>query len=85
VSWPSFVPTTFENAALIAVAAGFIAFLAINRMPRLYHPVDEAAAIRRASQDRWVLVVAAGDDAMRKQTRALLRNLNPTLIEELPD
>lgn len=84
ISWPSFIPTTFENGALVAVVAGFIAFLAVNRLPRLYHPVDEAAGIRRASQDRWVLQVATGDDAMLERARVMLRELSPLQLEELP-
>lgn len=84
VSWPAFIPTTFENAALVAIAAGFVAFLAINRMPRLYERVDEAAGMRRASRDRWVLQVASDDVAMLRRARALLVTLDPVLLEELP-
>ncbi|HEX3996205.1 MAG TPA: DUF3341 domain-containing protein [Acetobacteraceae bacterium] len=84
VSWPSFVPTTFENAALIAIAAGFISFMAINRMPKLYEPVDEAAGMRGASRDRWVLRVASDNAAVVERAHALLRDLNPILVEELP-
>jgi hypothetical protein len=84
LSWPSFIPTTFENAALIAVAAGFVSFMAINRLPKLYDQVDEAAGMRRASRDRWVLQVASDDHAVLERARNLLRQLNPILIEELP-
>jgi hypothetical protein len=84
LSWPSFIPTTFENAALVALTAGFVAFLAINRMPRLYDPVDEAAGMRRASDDRWILQVATQDGATLDRARALLATLDAVLVEELP-
>lgn len=85
LSWASFIPTTWENAALIAVVAGFAAFLAINRMPRLYDKVDEALAMRRASRDRWVLQVATSDDAATRHARVLIAELGPVSVEELPD
>jgi hypothetical protein len=84
LSWPSFVPTTFENAALIAIAAGFVSFMAINRMPKLYDPVDEAAGMRRASRDRWVLQIGGGDGIVLDRARKLLADLDPVLVEELP-
>ncbi len=83
-AWASFVPTVWENAALVAVAAGFVAFMAINGLPRLYHPVDEASSMRRASRDRWVLQVASEDGAVLTRARALLAELDPILVEELP-
>ena len=58
-AWASFVPTVFENGVLIAIVAGLMAFMVINRMPRLYDPVDEWDAMRRASRDRWFVQVAS--------------------------
>jgi len=84
LSWPSFIPTTFENAALVALVAGFVGFLAINRMPRLHDPIDEAEGMPRASRDRWVLRISSDDNAVLERARALLLTLDPVLIEELP-
>ncbi len=83
-SWASFIPTAWENAALIAIVAGFLAFLAINRMPRLYEPVDEAEAMRRASIDRWVVQIASDDAAVLARAVATLRDLGALSVEELP-
>jgi Protein of unknown function (DUF3341) len=84
VAWPSFIPTTWENAALVAILAGFVAFLAINRLPKLYDPIDETAVMRRVSRDRWVLRIDARDSAARNHARAVLDGLDAILIEELP-
>jgi hypothetical protein len=83
-AWPSFIPTTWENAALIAILAGFVAFLAINRLPKLYDPVDEAASMRRVSRDRWVLRIDTRNSLARDHAHAVLAELNAILIEELP-
>ena len=83
-AWASFIPTTFENAVLIAIAAGFAAYMVINRLPRLYDPVDESDAMRRATRDRWFLQVATEDPAVLARARSLLVGLHPVLVEELP-
>lgn len=71
-AWASFLPTVFENAVLVAILAGFVAFFALNRMPLLYDPVDEAEAMRRASADRWCLAIQSDDPALLDRARAAL-------------
>lgn len=71
-AWASFVPTVFENAVLIAVLAGFVAFFGLNRMPQLYDPVDEAEAMRRASADRWCLAIRSDDAVLLDRARSAL-------------
>lgn len=80
-SWPSFIPVALENGILAAVATGFLGYLIINGMPRLYEPVDEAAAIRRASRDLWCVTVRTDrtEDAKR-----LLNACGAGSIEVLP-
>jgi hypothetical protein len=80
LAWPSFIPTAFENAVLVAIVAGFAGFMIINRMPLLYDPVDEAESLREASGDRWCLSVD-GDPAMLAEARVVLRGAR---IEDVP-
>ena len=83
-SWPPFIVTTFENAVLIAIVAGFVAYMVINRMPRLYAPIDEADALREASGDGWVLAVQTEESAPLDRARALLKALHAVRIEDVP-
>ena len=80
-SWPSFIPIALENGILAAVAVGFFGYLIITRMPRLYEPIDEAVAIRRASRDLWCVAVRTdrAEDAQR-----ILRSCGADSIEVLP-
>ena len=82
-AWPSFIPTAFENAVLVAMIAGFAAFMIVNRLPHLHDPVDEADSLRKATGDGWCLSVR-GDDATLDRARALLRASRPARIEEVP-
>jgi Protein of unknown function (DUF3341) len=79
-SWPAFVPIAFENGILVAMLAGFIGFLVVNRLPRLWEPVDEAMLIRRASRDLWCVAVRTDTP---ERTHDLLRSLSADRIEEV--
>ena len=80
-SWPAFVPIAFEIGILSAVVVGFVAFLVVNRLPRLYDPVDEAILMRGASRDRWCLAIRT---EAPDRAHALLQELAADAVEELP-
>lgn len=82
-SWPAFVPNAFEVGVLLAMLAGFAAFLVVNRLPRLYEPIDEVSAFRGgAMRDGNFLAVRRLDP---DRARAVLAELRPELIDEVPE
>ena len=77
--WPAYVPFAFETGVLFAIAGGFLSYFVINRLPRLYDPVDESDRFRGASRHGWF--VAVRGDASRAP--ALIAALHPLSVEEL--
>ncbi len=85
LSWPSFVPVTFEMMVLTTALSGLFGLMALCGLPRHHHPLFNVPAFDRASRDRFFLCIEADDpkyDADR--TRAFLMTLNPVSIEEVP-
>ncbi len=80
LSWPSYIPATFELAVLGAVLAGIIGYFVTVRLPRLYDPVDESAAMRDVMKGAHVLVVRSGD---RARARQMLSRYEVLGIEEI--
>lgn len=71
-SWPMFVPVTFELAVLGAALAAFVGVLAMNRLPRLAHPIFDAPDFELATRDRFFLCLRADDPAFEPARAAAL-------------
>lgn len=64
-SWPAFLIAPVEFGALIAGAAGVVAFLVRGGLTRLNDPAFDIAEVAAASADRFVIAVRVdeGEDA----------------------
>jgi hypothetical protein len=84
-AWPAFAVPAFELAILGAFLAAFFGLLALNRLPRLHHPIFNAARFRRVTVDRFFLAVRSDDEHFElAATRALLERLGALAVEEVP-
>jgi hypothetical protein len=84
LSWPAYIPLTFEGGVLAAMVAGFVGFLVANRLPHLYDTIDEIEGFREASRDTYFVAIRAEDHETIGRARELLRPLRPTVMEYLP-
>lgn len=84
-SWPSFIPATFELTVLGAALAAFAAFILLNGLPRLNHPVFNAPSFDLASRSRFFLCIRtpqSGFDA--ESALRFLRGLDPVRVMSVP-
>jgi Protein of unknown function (DUF3341) len=84
ISWPQFIPVTFETTVLGAALTAFFGMWALNKLPQPYHPVFNVAAFSRASTDRFFLVIESSDARFdRTATWQFLENLHPVGVSEV--
>ena len=84
ISWPQFIPVTFETTVLGAALTAFFGMWALNKLPQPYHPVFNVEAFTRASTDRFFLVIEAADPRFdRDATGQFLENLHPLGVSEV--
>lgn len=77
LSWPMFIPITFESGILCASLTAFIGMFALNGLPMPYHPVFNVQRFtEKASRDGFFLTVESNDDRYdESETRAFLEGL----------
>ena len=85
-SWPSFIPVTFECTILLAGLSTLIGMLALNGLPRPYHPVFNTPNFERASSNGYFLCIEATDPNFDLgETRGLMDDLGAVAVSEVYD
>ena len=85
ISWPSFLPITFELTVLLAASTAVFGMLFLNGLPKPYDPVFNVPEFAGASQDRFFLVVRGDDPKFSvESTSRFLESLEPKTLTEVP-
>ena len=84
LSWPSFIPVTFELGVLFSAFGALIGVLILNGLPRPYHPVFNVPNFERASGDGFFLCIEAEDPKFDiSETRAFLESLKAKKVDDV--
>ena len=81
-AWEFSIPPMFELTVLFSAFAAVFGMFALNKLPQFYHPVFNYSRVGRATDDRFLLVVDAGDPQFDiERTPELLRSLGASQVE----
>ena len=82
VSLPAFLPVFYECTILFSAFAATFGMLALNKLPKPHHPIFNAEAGQRASQDRFLLCIEASDPLWDKdKVTEFMNTLNAESVE----
>jgi hypothetical protein len=80
LSWPMFIPVTYECTILFAAGVTFLSCWGLNGLPKYYHSMFNAKHFERASQDRFFLLIEKTDPKFdREEVGSFLRGLNDVI------
>lgn len=84
-SWPSYIPITFECMILLSALTALVSMLAMNGLPKPYHPVFNVPAFDRASIDKFFLCIESSDPKFRTEdTLEFLRETGAKEVSVVP-
>lgn len=82
LSWPSWIPITFESMVLCAAFTCGLSMFALNGFPRPHHPIFSGKNFERATSDRFFLCIECADPRYESdKTRELLESLDPKPLD----
>ncbi len=83
-SLPANIPVAFEVIVLSSAFAAFLGMLILNRLPMLANPLHRIPRFKRATNDRFFLMLEAGDESFDlSAAREKLAGWGATEIEDV--
>jgi ActD protein len=84
LSWPAFIPITFELAVLFAAFGAVLGMLGLNRLPMHHHPLFQSKLFERATDDGFFISIESWDPRFdAAATPKLLESLGARSVELL--
>jgi hypothetical protein len=84
LSWPAFIPITFEVAVLFAAFGAVFGMFGLNRLPMHHHPLFQSRIFERATDDAFFISIESRDPRFdAAATPKLLESLGARSVELL--
>lgn len=85
-SLPAYIPPIFELTILFSAFGAVFGMFLLNRLPLLSHPLLAHPSFKRATDDRFFVVIESGDDQFDpEKTQQLLQSCQPLSVETVYD
>jgi hypothetical protein len=68
VSWPAYIPVTFEVAVLFGALGAVFGMLALNRLPMHHHPLFRSKVFDRVTDDAFFISIESWDPRFDPKT-----------------
>lgn len=86
LSWPSFVPPSYELTILLAGFTAVFGMLFLNGLPRPYHPVFNVPRFSLASREKFFLLIESADEKYDyEETRSFMESLKPQEVFDVEE
>jgi hypothetical protein len=86
LSWPAFIPVTFELGILFTCVGTLVGMLVLNLLPRPYHPLFRSERFERVTDDAFFVSIEARDSHFdATKTPQWLKELGATHIEMIEE
>lgn len=84
-AWEWATPVTFELSVLLSAFGAVFGMLALNRLPRPFHPLDRIPRFRKVTDDAFFLTLEADDPRFDPASaRQFLESVGGKNITEVP-
>jgi hypothetical protein len=85
-SFQAFVPPIFAVTILVSAIMATLGMLALNRLPRLHHPLFDSEIFTRVTDDGFFVCIEADDAKFdRDRTAEFLKSIGATTVEIIID
>lgn len=81
---PAAVPVSYELTILLSAFGAFFGMLALNNLPKWFHPLFRVDRFSRATADRFFVVIEGRDPNFGPRTASWLGSLGATAVETVP-